>query len=284
MRGQATALSAAGRIPERVWHPLVGGVAGLAARRPPRPVRQWQLNLETATGVRPDAALTRAGLESWGRNLFESLQLGSWSPERVMDSILITPEDRSRLMDAHATTGAVAALPHLGNWDLGGAWACLEGMPIATVAEQLDPSEFRIFLEARERLGFTVYGHRQERLVDRLCADLRNGHLVALLADRDFSRTSVPALWPTPSGPVEVSMPPGPANIALRTGATLLGIACSYEGPRMRLVVSEPIAHVTGEGGVEAMMQQVCDFFASQVSAHPEDWHMLQPFFRDVRA
>lgn len=187
-------------------------------------------------------------------------------------------------MDAHATTGAVVALPHLGNWDLGGAWACLEGMPVASVAEQLDPAEFRVFLEARERLGFTIYGHRQERLVDRLCDDLRTGHLVALVSDRDFSRTSVAAQWPTPTGPVEVSMPSGPARIALETGAALLGMATYYEGSKLRLVVSEPVAHVPGVGGVAVMMQEMCDFFASQVAAHPQDWHMLQPVFRDVRA
>lgn len=284
MRGQAAALQLVGRVPERVWRPMVAAGARASAVRPARPVRQWQLNVATATGVRPNAALTRAGMASWGRNLFESLQVGSWTHERIMGSIAITPEERSRLMDAHASTGAVIALPHLGNWDVGGAWACLEGMPIATVAEQLDPAEFRVFLEARENLGFTVHGHRETGLTDRLIDDLRSGHLVALLADRDFSRTSVSALWPTPNGPVEVSMPPGPAHIARETGATLLGIATHYEGDELRLVVSEPIPPVPGDGGVAAMMQSVCDFFASQVAAHPADWQMLQPFFRDVRA
>ena len=89
MRGQAFALRIAGRVPERAWKPLVTGMATVVAARPPRQVRQWQLNLETATGVRPDNALTRAGLESWGRNLFESMQLGSWSRDKVMDLSLI---------------------------------------------------------------------------------------------------------------------------------------------------------------------------------------------------
>lgn len=284
MAGIGSVLQLAARVPEQVWRPTVGFGSRLASLRPPRAVRQWQLNVATATGTRPDAALTRAGLDSWGRNLFESLQVSTWSSERVMSTVLISPEERSRLKDAHATTGAVVALPHMGSWDVAGAWACLEGMPVASVSEQLDPADFRVFLEARERLGITVYGHREPDLTSRLIDDLHRGCLVALLSDRDFSRSSVPAQWPTPDGPVEVSMPPGPARIARETGATLLGMSTHTEGGKLRLVVSEPIAPVAGDDGVATMMQGVCDFFASQVAAHPADWHMLQPFFRDVRA
>ena len=41
---------------------------------------------------------------------------------------------------AYASTGAVIALPHSGNWDLAGAYAELTGMPVTTVAEAAAPA------------------------------------------------------------------------------------------------------------------------------------------------
>ena len=76
----------------------------------------------------------------------------------------------------------------------------------------------------------------------------------------------------------------GAAHLALATGSTLLGIACRYEGRRMRLVVSEPITAPGEEDAVAAMNQQLADFFAGQVRSGVEDWHMLQPFFAGVVA
>ena len=68
--------------------------------------------------------------------------------------------NESVLRTAYAGTGAVVALPHSGNWDLAGAWACLTGMPVATVAEQLSEAEYAAFMTFREGLGMTVLSHR----------------------------------------------------------------------------------------------------------------------------
>ena len=53
--------------------------------------------------------------------------------------------------------GAIIALPHMANWDLAGAWACLTGMPVSTVAERLRPEAlFDRFVAYREALGMEV--------------------------------------------------------------------------------------------------------------------------------
>ena len=59
--------------------------------------------------------------------------------------------NESVLRTAYAGPGAVVALPHSGNWDLAGAWACLTGMPVTTVAEQLSEAEYAAFMAFRER-------------------------------------------------------------------------------------------------------------------------------------
>ena len=52
---------------------------------------------------------------------------------------------------------AIVALPHMANWDLAGAWACLTGMPVTTVAERLRPeSLYNRFVDYRRQLGMDV--------------------------------------------------------------------------------------------------------------------------------
>lgn len=286
------ALHAAQRVPWPLWRPLAVGVGTLLAVRPPKPLRTWQSNVQTLTGQRPDRRLTRDAVVSWARNFVESVQLGRLSPQQIRDRVVFAPGSQERLQRLAAEPGAVIALPHQGSWDLAGAWACLHGMPVSTVAEELIEPEFAFFVAERERLGFTVYGHRRSLVSSELIRDARNGALVCLLADRNFSRGGVPVLWPTPSGPVPGKLPPGPAHVARQSGSVLLGLACHYERNLMRITVSEPIrwranaddgSSSTEHEEIADMMQQVCDFFAEQLSAHPADWHMMRPVFAGAR-
>lgn len=272
------ALAAAERIPPSVWRPLarVGGAA--AALRPPRALRQWQLNAQTITGQAPTRRQTAAAAASWARNLAESAQLSRWSAQDVLSTVLISDEDRTRLVEAHRAGGAVVALPHMGSWDLAGAWACLNGLPVATVAEQIP--EFEYFVRVRERLGFRVYGLGQPDLMARLEADQRAGRMSCLLSDRYFGRGGVDVAWPTADGPVPGRMPAGAAQLSLATGATLFGAASHYRGTRMQLVISTAISGPD----VPSRNQALATFFATQIRAHVTDWHMLQPFFTGVRA
>ena len=82
-------------------------------------------------------------------------------------------------------------------------------------------------------------------------------------------------------------MPPGPAMLALRTGAALHPVSIWYEPAgrrRHRLVirfhdeVAAPAEGRTREK-VTAMTQEVADVFGAAIAAHPEDWHMLQPLW-----
>ncbi|MEL4504357.1 hypothetical protein AAEX63_06955 [Luteococcus sp. H138] len=272
------ALAVAGRIPSAAWRPTTRAAAALAARRPPKALRQWQLNAQAATGIFPSRRETAEAGASWARNLFESAQLERWSNDDVLRTVLISDADRQRLVGAHRNGGAVIGLPHMGSWDLAGAWACLNGLPVSTVAEQIP--EFDYFVRVREVLGMRVYGHRDRQAVAKLEADQRAGRMVCLVTDRRVGRGGVPVLWPTPSGPLEVRMPAGAARLALETGSTLLGIACHYQGDRMRLVVSEPLV---GDDA-QALTQQLADFFAGQVRQRVVDWHVLVPFFPEVVA
>ncbi len=252
----------------------------LAARRPGRHIRQWQTNIAIATGVAPGRDLTAAGMASFLRTYGEVLSLPGWTHERLVAAVTTDAAGEERMRTAmESGQGVVLALPHQGNWDLAGAWACSTGIPVSTVAEQLGEPEFEAFLRFRVSLGMTVYSHRQRGVVSDLVRDVGAGKMVCLIADRDLDRTGVPVSWPSPRGPVPVSLPAGPALVARQSGALFMAAACHYTDHGMHIGFSEPIAHRPGRDGLTAMVADVADYFAAAVVAHPEDWHLLQPFF-----
>jgi KDO2-lipid IV(A) lauroyltransferase len=238
------------RIPNWAWRPLAKQAAKLAVRRQYKAVRQWALNAEVMLGRPVTRDEMVAAMESWFENLAGSMQLGKYSPEQNFRRVVIDDADMARLATSWRGPGAVVALPHMGDWDLGGAFICAKGIPVASVAERLPDQEFEYFMAIRQKVGMTIYSHKDSQSLHKLEHDVHAGKVIALVADRDLSRHSVPVTWHTPSGDQAVTMPPGPALIAQASGADLLVAVCTYEGPKMRIRFFGPVAVSPGEDGL----------------------------------
>jgi phosphatidylinositol dimannoside acyltransferase len=262
------------RIPRPLVAAAITGLARLAVRFPGRHVYTLRDNLALTTGQPVDDRLARAAVRSHLRNVYEMLALPGWPPAEVLARIETVNEAGMRA--AYASSGAVVALPHSGNWDLAGAYAELTGMPVTTVAEALPGPEFAACVGFREQLGMRVLSHRDPAVIAELIAAVRAGRLVCLLGDRDLPGRGIPVRW---AGHL-VTMPPGPALVARRTGAALVPIVCQFTPRGMRIVFGDPVPHRPGRDGLAAMVQDVADFFARTIATQPEDWHMMQPFFR----
>ena len=283
-RAYAVGWAAVRLLPERAAQALFRLVADLVWRRRGRSVQRLEANLRRA---RPEASydvlreLSRAGMRSYLRYWCDVFRLPDWSPDRVVATVRV--ENEHYLRDALAGgRGVVAALMHMGNWDHAGAWAALTGAPVVTVAERLRPERlFDRFLAYREGLGMEILPLTggDGDLIDTLSARLRAARLVPLLADRDLRASGIE---------VELlgeatRMPPGPAMLALRTGAALHPVSIWHDPAELggRLVIrfhDEVVAPATGRTRekVTAMTQQVADEFGAAIRAHPEEWHMLQ--------
>ncbi len=268
----------ASRLPDRATASLITAAGRVGARLSGRHLATLRTNLEVLTGAEPDEAMTRRAVESYLRCVAEVLALPGWSEETIANKV--TTANESVLRTAYAGRGAVVALPHSGNWDLAGAWACVTGMPVTTVAEQLADGEFADFVAFRERLGMEVISHRDPHAVADLIDAVRRGRLVCLLADRDLAGTGVPVTWSGRS----ITMPGGPAMVARRSGAALIPAVCRYTGPRMTIVFGQPVPPQPGRAGLIAMTQQLADVFSILLRQAPQDWHMLQPFFDPEQA
>ncbi|MFJ5680386.1 phosphatidylinositol mannoside acyltransferase [Streptomyces sp. NPDC093097] len=268
------------RLPEGVAVQLGRQLADVTWRRRGKGIERLEANLAR---VVPDAsaqrlaALSRAGMRSYMRYWMESFRLPAWSPERIRAGF--DPEDVHHLEEAlKSDRGVVLALPHMGNYDLAGAWVTTKlGVPFTTVAQRLKPeSLYDRFVAYREGLGMEVLPHTGGSAFGTLARRLRAGGLVCLVADRDLSSSGIPVKF----FGEEAKMPAGPAMLALQTGAMLLPVTLWYDdSPIMRGRVHPEIeVPQTGTRAEKAahMTQQLADAFASGIAGHPEDWHMLQ--------
>ena len=274
-------------LPERVDV----AVARRAARwvgRPGTPTRRaLRENLTTVTGadatVRDDRLVDRLAsraMASYGQYWAEGAKLPAL-PAEVITSRFVISEGRQYLDEARAAgRGLIVALPHVGSWEWGGALLAHVGMPMTAVAEALDPPElFDWFVAKREAIGISVVA-LGDSAGPTLLGTLRAGGVVGLLCDRDIQGNGVAA---TLFGE-RVTLPAGPATLALRTGATLVAAAC-YAGPGRdhHAVVLAPIP-VQRLGrlrdDVARVTQAVADDLESLIRRAPEQWHVLEARFR----
>ncbi|SER61791.1 KDO2-lipid IV(A) lauroyltransferase [Propionibacterium cyclohexanicum] len=283
---QLAVMKVGAHTPQWLWRPLGAVVLRWLVAKPPRHVRQWQLNYQVITGAEPGRRATRKAFSSWFENVAVSLQLGHWSPARIRKKVVIEdPEAWARLVGLSREGGLVVALPHMGSWDLVGAYAGLEQLPVTSVAEALPDGQFEYFRDLRAKLGIKIFSVKERNVFGLLRDDVDAGALVCLVADRDFSRRGLPVHWDLPTGRLEQTMPPGPALLAQQGNHPLMAAATWFDGHRkLHVVIAGPIAVGPHEQGLIEASQWLADFFVEQIRAHPLDWHMLQRFFKGVTA
>ncbi|MFF2851311.1 phosphatidylinositol mannoside acyltransferase [Streptomyces sp. NPDC058001] len=268
------------RLPEPVAVRLGRSVADLAWKRRGKGVLRLEANLARVVpdaGPQELAALSKAGMRSYVRYWMESFRLPAWSDERIRTGVEI--KGLSHLTDQLASgRGALVALPHLGNWDLAGAWVTRAlDIPFTTVAERLKPETlYDRFVAYREGLGMEVLPHTGGSAFGTLARRLRAGGLVCLVADRDLSASGVEVDF----FGATARMPAGPALLAQQTGAALLPVTLWFDdSPVMRGRIHPPVdvpASGTRAEKTSVMTQALADAFATGIADHPEDWHMLQ--------
>jgi lauroyl/myristoyl acyltransferase len=263
-------------LPESMAYGFFSFLADQLKKRNNKGVQRLRSNLKR---VKPDLSdqefeiLLSQALHSYLRYWCDTFRFPDWSREKIADHVEVTNEHL--LMDAiKAQTGVIVALPHSGNWDHAGAYFCGKGVKLVTVAERLKPEAlFRKFLAYRQAIGMEVLA-LDGRVIATLAQRLRQGHLVALVADRDLSETGVAVEF----FGFQAKMPAGPAILALNTGAPLLTAYVSYTADGIHIDFRQTEIPTSGskEEQVASLTQQCANNFQSGIAAHPEDWHMLQ--------
>ena len=268
-------------LPERTAYRLAYAAADFLTKRNGKNVARLRSNLRRAkpeiTSLDLDLLVFNA-MRSYMRYWCDTFRFPDWSPERVRETVTVTNEHL--LVDAVAAkTGVIVSLPHAGNWDHAGAYFCAKGIHLVTVAEHLKPEKlFLKFLSYRQAMGMEVLP-LDGRVLGTLAQRLRQGALVALVSDRDLSRSGIDVTFF--GGPSR--MPAGPALLALKTDAPLITAFVSYTESGIHIDFKEVAIPTAGsnEEKVAEIVQLTAKHFEQGISEHPEDWHMLQRIWTD---
>lgn len=267
-------------LPTSVMSAAMDRLVPLALRRGVIPQQHLRRNLTAVLGELEPAALevlVRRNVRSYARYWVEVFQLSGRRRADVLRQVVVEDPQALRAA-ASGGAGVVLALPHMGNWDVAGAWAA-QYYRVTTVAEQVSPPGlYSRFTRMRESVGMRVVPLVSgAETLTLLCEALEAGGVVALVADRVVSGSAgVPVRF---AGGAAM-LPAGPATLAYRTGAALLPVSLHYDGPRLCLRFLPQIAVDASQprrSEVARATQALADAFAAAVARHPQDWRALQP-------
>ena len=268
-------------LPEESAYRLFAFVADRTSAKNGKNFQRLESNLKrvvpelTETQLR---SLAQAGMRSYLRYWCDTFRSPDWDTKRIQSTV--TVNDAELLLEpVSSKRGVVVALPHAGNWDHAGSYFCSQGIPLVTVVERLKPEKlFLKFLEYRQAIGMEALP-LDGRVMGTLASRLREGKLVALVADRDLSRSGIDVKFFDGTA----RMPAGPALLAIRTGADLITAYVSYTTSGIHIDFRKvQIASGATEAERVAKTVQLCaDNFAAGISEHPQDWHMLQRIWVD---
>jgi KDO2-lipid IV(A) lauroyltransferase len=268
-------------LPEKSAYRFFEFVADRVSAKNGKSSQRLESNLKRVVPELTDGELrnlARVGMRSYLRYWCDTFRSPDWDTQRIQSTV--TVNDVELLLEpVRSMRGVVVALPHAGNWDHAGSYFCSQGIPLVTVVERLKPEKlFLKFLEYRQKIGMEALP-LDGRVMGTLASRLREGKLVALVADRDISRSGIDVKFFDGIA----RMPAGPALLALRTRADLITAYVSYTDTGIHIDFRKVlIADGETENERVAKTVQLCaNNFAAGISAHPQDWHMLQRIWID---
>lgn len=265
-----------GILPEKFAYGLFDFLAERMYAKNGKSVRRLRTNLsivKTSLNEKELEELVQSALKSYLRYWCDTFRIHRWSQGRIASTVTTVGDEYLRTPMGEGR-GVIIALPHSGNWDHAGAYFCNQGIPLVTVAEVLKPERlFRKFLQYREEMGFEVLG-LDARAFTTLIKRAREKRLIALVADRDLSHSGIPVTFFGKTA----KMPAGPAILAIKEGVPLVVAHVSYNQLGIDIAFHPIEIPSTGsdEERVKETVQAIADSFEIGISAHPEDWHMLQ--------
>jgi KDO2-lipid IV(A) lauroyltransferase len=273
-------------LPERVDAAVASVIAGSVGRRNKGAREGLTSNLDHVLFTKGSPTnesllehFVARGFRSYGQYWAEGAKLPALAKSSVYERFTIAEGLEHLRVGKAKGRGVIIALPHIGSWEWGGSFLDSLGLGMTAVAEELDPPElFEWFKAKRESIGIRIEP-LNEHAGSVMLSTLREGGVVGLLCDRDLQGNGVVVEF----FGERVTMPGGPATLALRTGATLVAAAC-YSGPgRDHFAVVTPPIEVVRMARLREDVSRVTQLIAveleSLIRRAPEQWHVLQPRF-----
>lgn len=274
-------MAVARRLPDRAPATVARVVAPALALAMPGRRRMVGRHLSRVAGAGQQSGpglrtQVRDAFGSYARYWLESFRVPDLSAAELQSTMTCDGVEHIDAARA-AGKGVIVALPHLGGWELGGAWLVSLGHPVTVVVEPLEPPElFDWFAAFRERLGMRVVPLGPGASGQVLRA-LRDNHIVCLLCDRDLGGDGPDVTF----FGERTTLPGGPVTLAIRSGAPVLPTAVYFDGPVAHRGRVEPPLDLTRRGrlreDVAAGTQALATALEGLVRSAPDQWHLFQP-------
>jgi len=271
-------------LPRRVAYALGRGGSWLAYRLQ-RSGREALV--ENARPIAPDLdqrsleRLARRTYGSYARDTVDFIRSLSMTTDEIAATV-----DEMRVDALHAAMaggrGALAVLPHFGNWELGGViLRKLTPYRLAVITMRESSDEVH-----RRRLAFrnsmdieTLEVGQALDTALRIRSALARNCVVAVLVDRHVERDRVAVNFFGRS----VHFLRTPALLASATGAPMLPTFVYRKEGAGFLVECGPAIYVSSEGNreenIQVAMQSVADAFAAHIRKRPEYWYQFYRFW-----
>ncbi len=268
-------------LPEKFAYSTFEQIGVITLHRNGARIKRLRSNLQRVCPDKDTAAMDQlmsAAVSSYMRYWCDTFRSPDWSKERILATVTVTREDllTTPMRDGR---GVVVAVPHAGNWDHAGFYFCAMGFPLVAVVEKLKPEAlFNKFLEYRQNMGMEILS-TESRSMATLMQRAREGAIVALVSDRDLSRSGVDVdFFGYPA-----RMPVGAALLAIRTGVPLITAQVSYTESGIHIEFNSVAIPTDGTDTerVSQVVQKCADLFAAGIAKTPQDWHMLQRIWVD---
>lgn len=269
--------SVVARLPRAIAYALadVAGFAGYYAW--PRGRRNMAANYRhvlPGASPRVRSAVARRSLQNYCRSLVDFARL----PRMDRDEVIAACEGAGAFATLDealsAGKGAIVALMHFGNWDLGGAATAARGYPATVLVEEFaDPRLDAMVRGARERLGLRLIAYH--RAGPSLVRTLRSGGVLGMLFDRPVPGEGVEV----PFFGASVSVPAGPARLSLMTGAPLVAAAfVRTHGGRVHVEASSIDVAPTGDNreDMARVTKEIMKVHERFIRRYPSQWYMFR--------
>ena len=237
-------------------------------------------NLQIAFGKTADkqklTKIAHSLAENFGLSFAETLISSTAKKKSLLDSIQIHGIEHLEKALSHGK-GVLAFSAHLGNFTLIGLKMAAEGYPFHMLVK--DPrypavaEAFHVMQEGQG--GHFIYVEPWERALRQILSCLRKNEIVCILADEKKSKTGVLVDffgYPAPTAP-------GPAVLALRTGAPLVPIFIVRRDDWSHHIYIEPQLELSLNGDrssdIPAVVSAYTKVIENFIRMYPDQWFWI---------
>ena len=259
-----TASILSGVLPQALSLRVAEGIALLFYALKPAIRKNVRINFERL-GLHPRS--TFPVFRNFSRAVTDLLRLSRTRREELMTRFsMLGIENLDRALKRGK--GAIIFAPHLGPWEIAGAYLASLGYAVHTVAlEHPSARVTRYFSAIRRAWGVIDYPSRSCAV--GLTKALERGECVVLLVDRNFSRRGT--LMRFLGCPV--LMPDGHVTLSLRSGAPLLPSCSRYaRNGTVEAVIGEEVTRNGSAVSAAAIGTACLERIEGYIRSYPEQW------------